>query len=466
MDLEKNKHLGSKPKAFDKFLEEAYKIHGDKYNYSNFNYKNCKTKGLIHCNKCGTDFYMLPTNHICMKQGCPTCNGTRKYKSDEWIAKCKEKYDYDYSETEYIDAKTKVKIICHEKDEFGNEHGEFWKIPRKHLQGGQGCPKCSRMFLVPFDEFVKRSVGIHGDKYIYHKDEYINFTTKTRITCPKHGDFYQKPQVHASGCGCQDCFSEKRGKFKVISFEEFVKRAKEVYGDKYSYHEDNYVNYNTKTVVTCPKHGDFEIIPSRHVERHYQCKECTKEEMSKKFLLSFEEFKSRSISVHGDKYDYSKSIYKGNGVPLEIICPIHGSFWQKPTKHWLGQGCPKCNQSHLEREIENALKDREIEYTYQATKKDLPFIEMKSLDFYLPKYKIGIECQGIQHFEDNGFLKSEDVIKRDKEKFDICSENGITIIYYTNLVEKTNNNNFYKDKIIFNDVNNLFKILRDYEATN
>jgi len=93
MDLEKNKHLGSKPKAFDKFLEEAYEIHGDKYDYSNFNYKNCKTKGLIHCNKCGTDFYMLPTNHICMKQGCPTCNGTRKYKSDEWIAKCKEKFD-------------------------------------------------------------------------------------------------------------------------------------------------------------------------------------------------------------------------------------------------------------------------------------------------------------------------------------------------------------------------------------
>lgn len=41
---------------------------------------------------------------------------------------------HDYSKVEYINAKTKVCIIC-------PEHGEFWQNPNNHLNG-QGCPKC------------------------------------------------------------------------------------------------------------------------------------------------------------------------------------------------------------------------------------------------------------------------------------------------------------------------------------
>lgn len=466
MDLEKNKHLGSKAKDFNTFLEEAREIHGDKYSYDNFVYKNCKTKGLIHCNKCGTDFWMLPTNHICKRQGCPTCYGTHKLNTEEWVEECKKKYNYDYSETEYINASTKVKIICHEKDEFGNEHGAFWKNPRKHLHGGQGCPKCSKRAHVDFNEFVKRSKCKHGNKYTYHKDEYTNITENTKITCPIHGSFYQIAQVHSSGCGCPKCGEEKRGKSKVIPFKEFERRAREVYGDKYIYHEDKYKNYSSKTIVTCPIHGDFEVIPDRHVNRKTACKECKKKELSEKFLLPFNEFVKRSRDVHGDKYDYSKSVYKGNMEQIEIICPIHGSFWQKPIKHWLGQGCPKCNQSHLERNIELALSNINVEYKYQATKKDLNFLGMMSLDFYLPKYKIAIECQGIQHFEDNGMLKCENVIKRDRLKFKLCEENNIKLIYYTDLSEQIKNNDFYEDKEYFTNKNNFLKYILSYETTN
>lgn len=49
---------------------------------------------------------------------------------------------YDYSETEYKGANQEVGIICHEKDTLGNEHGKFWKLPYLFLHG-VGCPKCS-----------------------------------------------------------------------------------------------------------------------------------------------------------------------------------------------------------------------------------------------------------------------------------------------------------------------------------
>jgi hypothetical protein len=45
---------------------------------------------------------------------------------------------------------------------------------------------------------------------------------------------------------------------------------------------------------------------------------------------------------HAGKYDYSNMVYHGGHVPVEIICPVHGSFMQAPTQHLLGQGCPKC----------------------------------------------------------------------------------------------------------------------------
>ncbi len=46
--------------------------------------------------------------------------------------------------------------------------------------------------------------------------------------------------------------------------------------------------------------------------------------------------------VHGDKYDYSKIEYKNNRTKVCIICPNHGEFWQNPHDHLRGIGCKKC----------------------------------------------------------------------------------------------------------------------------
>ena len=87
--------------------------------------------------------------------------------------------------------------------------------------------------------------------------------------------------------------------------------------------------------------------------------------------LTIEEFIKRSQEKHGDKYDYSKSVYVNKNTPVCIICPKHGEFWQKPCVHWMGCGCQKCADSGVqlttEEFIEKARKIHGNKYSYDKT---------------------------------------------------------------------------------------------------
>ena len=61
--------------------------------------------------------------------------------------------------------------------------------------------------------------------------------------------------------------------------------------------------------------------------------------------VTFDMFLERAKAVHGNKYDYSKVNWVNTKTKVEIVCPIHGSFYQKPYKHLEGQGCPDCRKN-------------------------------------------------------------------------------------------------------------------------
>jgi hypothetical protein len=54
------------------------------------------------------------------------------------------------------------------------------------------------------------------------------------------------------------------------------------------------------------------------------------------------EFIEKSKVKHGNYYSYDKVNYVNDKTPVEIICPIHGVFFQVPKKHKLGKGCKNC----------------------------------------------------------------------------------------------------------------------------
>ena len=208
--------------------------------------------------------------------------------------------------------------------------------------------------------------------------------------------------------------------------------------------------------IICPIHGEFLQTPNNHLNGQ-QCPFCSYPNIN----LSKEKFVSLAKNVHGDKYDYSKVVYKnakdkliiicpihgeflqsfekhvvrGQGCPkcagknkdasefifqankihknkydysktnyisattkVTIICPIHGEFLQAPAKHLCGDGCPKCNSSKLESSLREYLDSKNIKFEEQKTFSWLKYKKNMYLDFYLPEHNIAIECQGEQHF--------------------------------------------------------------------
>lgn len=211
-------------KTLNSFIDEAKSIHGNKYDYSKMNYITAEKKVCIICPEHG-EFWQTPSSHL-NGAGCPKCNGGIRLTQEEFLNKAKEIHGdkYDYSKVVYKNSGTKICIICHEKDEFGNEHGEFWQTPGSHL-AGSGCLKCSKKIVTEKD-FYLRSNKIHETKYDYSKVNYINSITKVCIICPEHGEFWQTPHKHMSGQGCPKC--------KESKLEARVKKILEKYNIKYT----------------------------------------------------------------------------------------------------------------------------------------------------------------------------------------------------------------------------------------
>ena len=122
------------------FFISAKAVHGDKYDYSRVRYVNKKTKVCIVCPIHG-EFWQSPQKHL-SAQGCEKCSRESKAKlfslgKDSFIDRSKVIFNdyYDYSEVEYVNSLTPVKIIC-------PIHGAFMQDPHNHL-AGHGCPICA-----------------------------------------------------------------------------------------------------------------------------------------------------------------------------------------------------------------------------------------------------------------------------------------------------------------------------------
>lgn len=155
--------------------------------------------------------------------------------------------------------------------------------------------------------------------------------------------------------------------------------------------------------------------------------------------------------IHGNKYNYSKTFYTTNKQKVEVICPVHGSFFQRACDHLLGAGCPLCRKSKGEELIINFLEKNNVEYEREKTFNELVFIKKLRLDFYLASQKVAIEFNGIQHYKQvDGFKSFEAQKKKDEIKKKFCRENNIKLITITFFAktEEDIKNIFIKHKII------------------
>ena len=428
------------------WIERANKIHKGKYDYSKIIYKGSKEKVCIICPKHG-EFWQEANSHL---KGCkcPKCSYEEQCYKDvnDFITKSNKihNFKYDYSYVQFEKKSDKIKIVC-------PKHGEFITTPSIHLKGCE-CPKCAGNKKKNINDFITKSNKIHNFKYDYSKVKYQNNNTKVCVICPEHGEFWQIPYLHMKGSGCPCCAKNHK-----LNREDFIEKAKKIHGDKYDYSKVVYVGSKNKVCIICPEHGEFWQTPNAHLSGQ-GCLYCGVEGKSQKRLCTEKEFIEKANRIHNYTYDYSKIIYRGVDKQIEIICPKHGEFWQTPHSHLNGHGCQKCRESKLERDIRFLLEENNINYIYQASKKDLEWLGYLSFDFYLPDYNIAIECQGIQHFEPVDFVGKgeiwakqsfEEGVRRDKIKASLAKENGVRIMYYSNIVGED----------IINDKNEIIKWL-------
>lgn len=282
------------------------------------------------------------------------------------------------------------------------------------------------------EEFIERAKKIHGNKYDYSKVNVVKAHEKVLIICPIHGEFLMTPSNHLSSQGCPKCryvaVSEKLSDNK----DSFCEKAKIIHGNKYDYSKLNYANNRTKVCIICPIHGEFWQSPNKHLMGQ-GCPYCGKEKIGYLKRGNKELFVRKANKIHNGKYDYSKVEYINAHTKVCIICKEHGEFWQTPSDHLSKRGCPLCKFSKLENDIRIFLEANKIKY---ATQKRFKWLGNLSLDFYLPEYNIGIECQGDQHFMPvthfggiNGLNKT---IYRDELKRTRCLENNVLLLYFSN----------------------------------
>ena len=205
------------------------------------------------------------------------------------------------------------------------------------------------------ERFISKATQVHGDKYSYDLVEYVNNRTYVKIICPTHGVFEQTPEKHLLGQSCKQC-----SKRPTWTLKDFLLKAEEIYGDKYDYNKVSFTKVTDKITIVCPAHGEFIQQVNVHLKGK-GCRQCGFETISSKLTKSTQDFILKAKQVHGDKYDYSKTVYTNGKTDVIVTCPIHGDFTIRPSNHLTlkrgcNVGCSKQACDHTRKDSEYFLK--------------------------------------------------------------------------------------------------------------
>lgn len=177
------------------FIKEAQDVHGDIFDYSNFEYKNMVTSSIISCKKHG-EFIQTPNNHF--HTGCPSCGYERRQQID--ISEVKRLIAC--TGLGFVSYISKTEIIL--QDNIGNV-----KVSMETLRQGRTPNIGTAVNKTLY--FITMAKEVHGSKYDYYKTRYIKSTSKIKIVCPDHGGFEQTPFSHLQGKGCRECGLKRQG---------------------------------------------------------------------------------------------------------------------------------------------------------------------------------------------------------------------------------------------------------------
>ncbi|CAM0013646.1 endonuclease [Vibrio phage K459] len=325
------------------FLDKCTIKHDGLYDYSESKFNGSNNKIHINCRKHG-GFELRAKDHL-QGRGCRVCAmekmGRSKSKgAAKFIEEAQKVHGekFDYSQVNYTNNYTKVRIVC-------QVHGPFMQTPYCHLKGGEVCPVCRTA--------LSDSVSVNEiltDKYagtITLTDRRtLNSTDRFEFDCTYHGKFHRKVSLTVD-TGCISCNRESDRSRRT---ERLIQRAKEVHGDTYDYGKVIPTHDRDKVVITCKMHGDFRCLLHNHAKGS-GCPICNRPQP-----IEREGFLSNAEEIHKGKYKYDKipnEFHITNKLP--ITCRKHGLFNQRGDTHLKGSGCPSCSNHGFNPDITGYL---------------------------------------------------------------------------------------------------------------
>lgn len=310
----------------------------------------------------------------------------KKISKDILIERFREVFgdEYDYSDMVFVDWNTKIRINC-------RIHGEFWMLPQNHLHNS-GCPQCKgrkirERQILPNEEFIKRAITLHGNKYDYSKTQYINSATKVCIICPEHGEFWQTPNSHLKGNGCRKCRDKRFGEKQILTTAQFIERATKKHKDvKFDYSLVEYKDTHTPIVIRCEKGHTFKQKPCDHLHGS-GCPYC-KESRGERAIMQY--LKANNIqhiyeykivpeqSLFGRKY-FRADFYLPN---CNTIIEFHGEQHYRPVSMW------NNSEERFYVQQDRDIRLREYCKKHGISLIEIPYTKLKSINKILSHRKI------------------------------------------------------------------------------
>ena len=275
-------------------------------------------------------------------------------------------------------------------------------------------------------------------------DKYIDANTKILHKCLIHNQTWMTTPTRAlKGVGCELCHNERVSMNKTRSHEWYLNEISKVAPNIRVI--GKYQKSSTPIKHYCTLHDiEWDASPDSILNGH-GCWFCGLDKISAKNTKSYDQYVN-------ELREYDPNIicignYVNMTTKVKHKCLIDGYEWDAmPT--WLlgGRGCPKCHESHGERQIRNWLEAHNIQYITQMKFEDCKAARLLPFDFYLPNNNIAIEFDGEQHFRSVDFFAGESALikrkKYDKIKDIYCKINNITLLripYFKNIETELNN---------------------------
>ena len=256
--------------------------------------------------------------------------------------------------TEYKNAHTRVLCVCISCK---------WQWPAKpmHLmKKGKptSCPKCAGKEYTQAD-FILLSEKKYGkDVFKYDYVVFVNMKTPVILICSYGHQFKVSPDVHLrpeSLGGCKECQAKATSLRNSYTQGEWIELARIEHDNYYSYERTKYCGSDTKVVITCPRHGDFEQLPTSHL-MGYGCPTCGFESMAQSKLLTEEDVSdifAKARNIHSGRYEYMRIFRIEGRLYIEMRCPRHDVISQRLDHHLHGHGCIQCTPQYSKEQLES-----------------------------------------------------------------------------------------------------------------